>query len=101
LLRQQLERLHAAGIRLVPLGETASHVLCERDGFAALVVRRQESLGPAGSPGLLTEKGFAVLVWRQDRAFFVTKQHHQPATEEQLRRLRDFAADLDRALRET
>lgn len=101
LLAHQLERLRAAGIRLVPLGEAGTHVLCEREGFAALVVRGEEALGPAGSPGLLTEQGFAVLVWQENQAFFVTKKHRLPATEEQLRRLRGFAADLERALGET
>jgi hypothetical protein len=100
LLAQQLERLRAAGIRLLPLGETPTHVLCERNGFAALVVRREQSLGPAGSPGLRTENGLAVLVWKQGQAFFVTKDRQQPATEEQVRSLREFAADLDRALGE-
>ncbi|MCS6952831.1 MAG: hypothetical protein NZM33_08225 [Bryobacteraceae bacterium] len=99
MLEQQLERLRGAGIRIVPLGETSTHVLCEREGFAALVARREDALGPAGSTGLLTPRGFAALVWKQEGAVFVAKGWEQPATPEQVEALRRFAADLEAALR--
>jgi hypothetical protein len=46
----------------------------------------------------MTEHGFAALVWRGDQAFFVGKGFEQPASAEQVEKLRAFAGDLGRAL---
>jgi hypothetical protein len=52
-----------------------------------------------GGAGLLTEAGFAALIWRGRRSFFVRKGFEQPASEEQVDALRRFAAELEAALR--
>lgn len=83
---------------MLPLGETHTHVLCEREGFVALVVRQEHALGPAGSPGLLTECGFAALMWKHNTPVFVAKGLERQATAEQVEALRRFAADLEEAL---
>ena len=94
-----LERLAAAGIRLVPLQGLETHFVFERDGFVAIVERAGDGLGQIGSAGLLTEKGFAALVWKEGKAFFVAKGLERPASEEQVVLLRRFDTDLRQALR--
>jgi hypothetical protein len=89
-----LEKLAAAGIQIIP-AEITSHFILERDGFVAFVERRGNDFGNIGAPGLMTEKGFAALIWRGGQAFFVGKGFDQPATGEQVQKLRAFAADLD------
>ena len=98
----RLERLAAAGIQLIPT-EITSHFILERDGFVAFVERRQDaagesSFGSIGAPGLLTEGGFAALIWRGDQGFFVNKGSEQPASAEQVKKIRAFASDLANAL---
>jgi hypothetical protein len=93
----RLERLAAAGIQIIP-AEIASHFILERDGFVAFVERRAGDFGNAGAPGLMTERGFAALIWRGGQAFFVGKGIDQPASDDQVRKIRAFGADLDKAL---
>jgi hypothetical protein len=96
---ETLERLASAGIQIVP-AEMTSHFILERDGFVALVERRQESFGNIGAPGLMTERGFAALIWRGDQAFFAGKGFEQPASQNQVQTIRTFASDLENALSE-
>ena len=97
------EKLVAAGIQMIP-AEITSHFILERDGFVAFVERRQEverreeGFGNIGAPGLMTERGFAALIWRGDQAFFVGKGFEQPASPEQVQKIRSFASDLANAL---
>lgn len=93
----KLERLARAGIQLIP-ADLRQHYLLERDGFIALVERRNDEFGAAGAAGLLTENGMAPLVWQEGRAFFVARGFRQEATGEQVRLLRRFQADLEAAL---
>lgn len=98
----KLEKLAAAGIQIIP-AEITSHFILERDGFVALVERRVNAIGEAGfgnigAPGLMTERGFAALMWRTEQAIFVGKGFEQPASEEQVKILRAFAVDLTNAL---
>ncbi len=94
----QFEKLVAAGIQIIP-AEIASHIIFERDGFVALVERKEESFGNIGAPGLMTERGFAALIWRGDQAFFIGKGIEQLASTEQVQKMRAFAEDLANALR--
>jgi hypothetical protein len=96
-LTRALERVAAAGIRLLPAG-LAGHFVFERNGFVCLVERAGDGFGPIGAPGLMTEKGFAALVWRGDDGWFVGKGFEQPAAAEQVDKIRAFAADLGAAL---
>jgi hypothetical protein len=97
MMEQQIERLAGLGIRLLP-AELQNHYIFERDGFIAMVERTPEGFGGIGSPGLLTPKGFAALIWRSARPYFVGKGYEQPATAEQVESLRKFASDLESAL---
>lgn len=96
---ETLERLAAAGIQLLPTSDIATHYVFERGGFVAMVERLDHGFGTIGSPGLLTEWGFAALVWRQGKPWFVAKAHEYPAKDEQVEEARRFAADLEAALR--
>jgi hypothetical protein len=99
MLSLQLERLAAAGIQLLPLSGIPTHYVLERGGFAALVERTPRGFGRAGSAGVLTEAGFAALVWRAGQPFLVRKEDAQPASAAQVETARAFASDLERALR--
>jgi hypothetical protein len=94
-----LERLVAANIQILPISVGPRHIVFERDGFVALVERIEDSLGSIGSAGMLTEKGFATLVLRSGRHAFVAKNFEQPATDEDVERLRTFQSDLEGALK--
>jgi hypothetical protein len=92
-----LERLAAAGIQIIPT-DLAHHVIVERDGFVAFIERRDDRFSHVGASGLMTERGFAALVWRGGQGFFVGKGFEQPATEEQVRKIRAFATALEQAI---
>lgn len=94
---QILEKLAAAGIQIIP-AEITSHFILERDGFVAFVERRENAFGNVGAPGLMTEQGFAALIWRGDQGFFVRRGFEQPASPEQVEKMRAFASDLASAL---
>jgi hypothetical protein len=94
---ERLEKLEAAGIQIIASGLT-SHFIVERGGFVAFVERREQRFGNIGAPGLMTERGFAALLWRGDQAFFAGKGFEQAATTEQVQAIRAFASDLDAAL---
>ncbi|MDP8980068.1 MAG: hypothetical protein M3O35_05695 [Acidobacteriota bacterium] len=93
-----LQRLAAAGFQILPALEITTHYVLERDGIVALVERIHDGFGGMGSPGLLTEKGFAALVRSAEGAFFVAKGYREPASEQQIRKVRAFSEDLGRAL---
>lgn len=93
----EIERLALANIQVLP-AELPSHVVFERSGFICLVERTGEGFGHIGAPGLMTETGFAALVWRGNDGWFVGKGFEQPATAQQVDEIRAFAADLRAAL---
>ncbi len=97
-MEEKLERLAALGFDIVPVSEMDRHFVFARDGFVALVEHRDQGFGNIGAAGLATEQGFAVLQWRGSEAFFVARQFEQPATEEQVAKLRSFERDLRAAL---
>jgi hypothetical protein len=96
-LARTVERVAAAGIQLLPAG-LASHFVFERNGFVCLVERTGEGFGHIGAPGLMTEKGFAALVWRGAGGWFVGKGFEHPATAVQVDEIRAFDAALRAAL---
>lgn len=97
-MTDKFAKLVEANIQLLPLPDIQTHFVFERDGFAALVERVKDGFGGVGSAGLLSEKGVAPLIWRGQSAFFIARGFEQPATEDQVRRLRAFQADLVAAL---
>ncbi len=93
-----LERLAAFHIQLLPAASITNHFVLERDGFVALVQRTGHGFGSIGAPGLLTERGFAPLVWRGERPFFVAKGFETPASAERVAGLREFTRDVEAAI---
>jgi hypothetical protein len=96
-LTRAVERVAAAGIEVLPAG-LASHFVFGRNGFVCLVERTGDGFGHIGAPGLMTEKGFAALVWRGNDGWFVGKGFEQAATPAQVDEIRAFSADLRAAL---
>ena len=75
----QLERLAAEGIQLIPVPEIPTYFVFEREECVVLVERRGEGFGAIGSPGRLTGDGFAALVTREGKDWFVGKVQSRPA----------------------
>lgn len=95
----QLEKIAAAGIDIIPTPQTPSHFVFTRDGCVVLVERRGEGFGPIGSPGLLTEKGgFAALVERAGQPWFVAKGEQRPAEPGEAEAARRLFTDLKSVL---
>ncbi len=92
-----LEKLAAAGIQILPADMT-THFILERGGYVALVERKDDGFGGIGAPGLLTDRGLAVLVWRGGEPFFVGRGYETSATTGQVSEVRGFADDLKGAL---
>ncbi len=96
-MNTRFESLAVAGFQIIP-ADITSHFIVERDGFVAFIERRENNFGNIGSPGRMTERGYAALIWRGEQAFFVGKGFEQPASAEEIRKLRAFACDLEQAL---
>lgn len=93
-MEEILQKLVDHGIQLLPAAELTTHFVFERDGFIALVERRNDGFGNAGAPGLLCQQGMAQLIWRGEHAFFVTKGFERQACTEEVEKLRSFGQDL-------
>lgn len=98
-LLAKLERVLAARIELVPDLKITTHYVFARDGYAALVEKRDGAFGNIGTPGLVTENGWAALVWRGETAVFVGRGFEVAATAEHVEAIRAFDRDLNEALR--
>jgi hypothetical protein len=83
---------------MLPAVEVTTHYVFERDGFVSLVERTPDGFGGIGSAGILTGTGFAALIRRADRSFFVAKNFEQEAQPEQVESLKRFSLDLKTAL---
>jgi hypothetical protein len=97
-MEKTLSRLAGAGIEAAPLPGVEGYVLCARGAYGALVTFGPDGFGRAGSSGLITERGLAVLVWRGESAVFVTKGEERTAGDSQVEELRAFMADLESTL---
>ena len=97
-LEEKFERLAAADIELLPLMQFPSHFVFARGGFVSLVERRGRDFGQIGGAGLLMERGFAPLIWRDGEGYFVFKGSEQRATDGQIEQIRQFSSDLRAAL---
>lgn len=89
-LLRKLECLANAGVQLLPASEITTHFVLERNGFILLVERTIDGFGQIGSPGLLTNQGFAALMWQGSSPFFVAKHFQQPATPQEVAAAREF-----------
>jgi len=84
---------------MLPAVEITTHYVFERDGFVALVERTSDGFGGIGSAGILTGNGFAALIHRGGRSYFVAKNFEQEAQPEQVAALQGFSLDLKSALK--
>ena len=83
---------------MLPAVEITTHYVFERDDFVALVERTPDGFGGIGSAGILTGSGFAALIHRRDRSYFVAKNFEQEARPDQVEALQRFSMDLKSAL---
>jgi hypothetical protein len=95
---RRLEKIFAAGIELVPDLKITSHYVFTRNGFAALVEKRDGAFGNIGAAGLVDEHGFAALFWRDGEPYFVGRGREAAASAGQVDALRAFERDLREAL---
>ena len=93
-LLAQLERLAASGIQILPVPEIVSHFVLERNGCVVLVERREDGFGAIGSPGALSDQGFAALVQRDGRDWFIGRNESREATESEAAEARGLYRDL-------
>ena len=91
-------RLVERGFQLIPATDISTHFIFERDGFVALVERKDDGFGNIGSAGLLCEKGFAALIWRGEEPWFVARGFEQRATHQQVQSIRQFSKELEESL---
>ena len=97
-LLERLEKIAAAGIRILPVPQIPGHFVFERDECVVLVERREDGFGGIGSPGLLTSNGFEALVERDGHPFFVSKAGDRTAAPGQAEAARSLLRDLKQAL---
>jgi hypothetical protein len=91
-----LTRLEALGIRL--LTETKAHAIFVRANCMAVVTRHEDGVLDVGSSGLITERGLAFLVLREQRPLLASHGTEVPAEPEQVEAIRRFSTDLKAAL---
>ncbi len=101
-MTRKLELLSQLGIEPLQLpGQEQRHIFFLRDRYAALVERSGDgAFGRVGTAGCMTERGLAMLMWREGKPYFVAKGGHEAEAEESdVAGLRAFTADLERVLR--
>ena len=95
---EQLARLYQAGFEIQKLERFPRGVCVLRDKCIAVLEPRPEGLTLIGSAGWRVGEGIGVLVEKDDRQVFQSKDQIIEATAEPRRALRQFEADLRRLL---
>ena len=97
-MREQTGRLAARGILPVEMPGLALFAIFARDGFAVLVEQRGQRFVRMGAPGILTEQGLGMLIWRGEAPWVVSKGSQREATAAEVAALRQFTADVTASL---
>ena len=95
---EQLARLYQAGFEIQKLERFPRGVCVLRGECVAVLEPRPEGLTLIGSAGWRVGEGIGVLVEKDGRQVFQSKDQIIEATAERLRALRQFEADLRRLL---
>ena len=100
-MTRQLELLSQLGIEPLQVPGQERHTFFVRDRYAALVERtRDGAFGRIGTAGCMTERGLAMLMWKEGKAYFVAKGGAEVAAGDgEVAALRGFTSDLERVLR--
>ena len=93
---EQLARLYQAGFEIQKLERFPRGVCVLRGECVAVLEPRPEGLALIGSAGWRIGEGIGVLVEKDGRQVFQSKDQIIEATAERLRALRQFEADLRR-----
>ncbi|MEZ5399298.1 MAG: hypothetical protein R2729_06480 [Bryobacteraceae bacterium] len=94
---ERLRRLAELGIEPLSLDSRSRHIYLVRAPYAAMA-ERHESGWRTGSAGRITDRGLAVIVWREQTAWFTARGFEEQATPAEIAGLRQFQADLAAAL---
>ena len=95
---EQLARLYQAGFEIQKLQRFPRGVCVLRGECVAVLEPRPEGLTLIGSAGWRIGEGIGVLVEKEGRQVFQSKDQIIEATAERLRAFRQFEADLRRLL---
>jgi hypothetical protein len=88
------------GSRIEWFASEKGYTFFTRENCAAIAQSKADGFG-LGSTGVMTEAGFAYLLWRDGQAYLVAHGSAEtPATAEQVEAVRQFSADLKAALAE-
>lgn len=100
-MTRHLELLSQIGIEPLQVPGQERHIFFIRDQYAALVEKTREgAFGRVGTAGRMTERGLAMLMWREGKPYFVAKGAADlEATDHEVTALRSFTSDLERILR--
>jgi hypothetical protein len=92
------QRLIDAGMDVIPSADIQNHLVVGRGEWAALIRIANGKLVGVGAAGKMSAHGFAPLISDQSGSAFVVKSYREPATDDQVLRVRSFAADLEQAI---
>lgn len=96
---EQLQRIYLAGFELQTFDRFPRAIGVIKDGCIALLEATPEGLRMIGTPGWRMGEVMGVLVERDGRQVFQSKEQVEEATEERLDALGKFRAELDRLMR--
>jgi hypothetical protein len=88
------------GLRIEWFASEKGYTFFTRENCAAIAHLKADGFG-LGSTGVMTEAGFAYLLWRDGQAYFAAHGSAEtPASADQVEAVRQFSADLKAALAE-
>ena len=96
---EQLQRIYVAGFELQTFDRYPRAIGVMRDGCIALLEATPDGLRMIGTPGWRMGEVLGVLVEKDGRPVFQSKELVEEATPERLDTLRKFRADIDELLR--
>ena len=95
---EQLQKIYVAGFELQTFDRYPRAIGVIRDNCIALVEALPDGLRMIGTPGWRMGEVMGVLVEREGRKIFQSKDQVEEATTERLERLQRFRADLETLL---
>ena len=95
---EQLQRIYLAGFELQTFDRYPRAIGAIRDGCIALLEATPQGLQMVGTPGWRMGEVLGVLVEKDGRQFFQSKDQLEEATPDRLETLHRFRSDLEKLL---
>lgn len=95
---EQLQRIYLAGFELQTFDRFPRAIGIIKDGWIALLEATPEGLRMIGTPGRRMGEVMGVLVEKEGRTLFQSKDEVEEATPERLEALRKFRAEIEEML---